>query len=428
MVSTRSLLLFTIASITSLASAKTTITYPEGGEVFPVGQPVTIKWESDVPSASVGLSICWNGANDCVEITQGRANTGSFTWTPKDTLAPRSDYIIFMAVGRTSTTPDDYITSPKFEVVPASSSTTGPSPTSSGGTSTTGGAVTTTGSSSTGTPAPSSSDSNSNGTIIGAAVGAVAGVVIIAVVGFIWMRKRNQKKLAEARRSMGQDDVEAAEKKKPNGSGSVNGAAVLAGDKKKPAGEEAFAPSGDKKHNYAGSSNDYAMAELPAVQQEVFEMAAVPAAGASASGSGGAHFFAMELDSREIPRPGTSTVKPDTDPTSKPSTPAAVKPPTDKSEGRGVSIDGTTVNSETERPTSLGSIEQIKESSREGSQRDLTQQDESAPRSGTPAHNTPTHNTPSEANNDAGPSNRDSTPQIGSIPKLGGFDFDTAKF
>ncbi|RVD87129.1 uncharacterized protein DFL_005372 [Arthrobotrys flagrans] len=416
MVSTRSLLLF---SLTSLASAETIITYPAGGESFPIGQPVTIKWESDAPNASVGLSFCWNGADNCTPIATGRRNTGEFTWTPKDTVELRDDYIIFMAVG---TDPIEYVVSSNFEVVAASSSTISPSSTSGSGTSSTGGATTTTGSSTTGAPLPSTSDdSTSNGTIIGAAVGAVAGVVILAVIGFIWMRKRNQKKLAEARRSTGQDDVEAGEKKKPNGSGSVNGAAVLAADKKKPAGDdETFASSGDKKHNYAGSSNEFAMAELPAQQQEVFEMAAVPASGPS--NGGGAHFFAMELDSREIPRPGTSTVKPDNDPTSKPPTPAAVTHSVDKGEGRGVSIDGTTVNSETERPTSMGSIEQIKESSREGSQRDLTQQNESAPRP-------PANNTPGEDNNGAGPSNnRDSTPQIGSIPKLGGFDFDTAKF
>ncbi|KAK6344602.1 hypothetical protein TWF718_006560 [Orbilia javanica] len=420
MVSTRSLLLFSLASLSSFlsVSADSIITYPAGGETFTAGQPVTIKWESDAPDASVGLSFCWNGADNCTVIASARRNTGEFTWTPKDNIEPRYDYIIFMTVG---TQPPQYIVSSNFEVVAPSSSTAGPSSTSGSGTSSTGGAVTTTGSSTNTSVPATSGESTSNGTIIGAAVGAVGAVVILAVVGFIWMRKRNQKKLAEARRSMGHDDVEAAEKKKANGSGSVNGAAVLAADKKKPSGDEAFAPSGDKKHNYAGSSNEFAMAELPAAQQEVFEMAAGSVSGPSGS-QGGAHFFAMELDSREIPRPGTSTVKPDNDPTSKPSTPAVVKPSADKSEGRGVSIDGTTVNSETERPTSLGSIEQIKESSREGSQKDLTQQNEPAPR-------TTPQNTLGEDSNGAGPSNnRDSTPQIGSIPKLGGFDFDTAKF
>ncbi|KAF3196157.1 hypothetical protein TWF106_005252 [Orbilia oligospora] len=423
MVSTRSVLLFSLASLSSLVSvvsAEASFLYPTSSEVFPIGQPITIRWQTNYTNTPMSLSYCRGAAEDCQYLFTDQRNLEEFTWTPNDKVPLRKDYFFFLAI---AAQPPEYSPSSKFEIVPASSSTAGPASTSGSGTAPTDGAAITTGPSRTGTSVPAASgDSTSNGTIIGAAVGAVAGVVILAAIGFIWMRKRNQKKLAEARRSMGQDDVEAGEKKKLAGAG--NGAAVLAaGDKKKAAGDEAFASSGDKKQGYAGSSNEFAMAELPAVQQEVFEMAAAPASGPSgASGNGGAHFFAMELDSREIPRPGSSTVKPDNDPTSKPSTPAVVKHSMDKGEGRGVSIDGTTVNSETERPTSMGSIEQIKESSREGSQRDLTQQEESAPR-------TPAPNTPGEDSNGAGPSNnRDSTPQIGSIPKLGGFDFDTAKF
>ncbi|KAF3161493.1 hypothetical protein TWF225_010788 [Orbilia oligospora] len=423
MVSTRSLLLFSLASLASIVSfvsAETTFIYSSNTAVYPIGQPITIQWETNYTNTPITLSYCRGAAEDCKPLFTRRTNINEYVWTPDDKVAYRSDYFFFLAIAAEY---PEYVASTNFEIVAPSSSTAGPSSTSGSGTAPTDGAAITTGPSRTGTSVPDASgDSTSNGTIIGAAVGAVAGVVILAVIGFIWMRKRNQKKLAEARRSMGQDDVEAGEKKKLAGAG--NGAAVLAAsDKKKVVGDEAFASSGDKKQGYAGSSNEFAMAELPAVQQEVFEMAAAPASGPSgSSGNGGAHFFAMELDSREIPRPGSSTVKPDNDPTSKPSTPAVVKHSMDKGEGRGVSIDGTTVNSETERPTSMGSIEQIKESSREGSQRDLTQQDESAPR-------TPAPNTPGEDSNGAGPSNnRDSTPQIGSIPKLGGFDFDTAKF
>ncbi|KAK6519905.1 hypothetical protein TWF506_000200 [Arthrobotrys conoides] len=426
MISTRSLLLFSLTSLFSLVSvvsAEAIFTQPNSSEVFEIGQPVTISWTSNYTETKplITLSYCRGAAEGCKDIFTNQPYKEEFTWTPNDRVVPYDGYFFFLSIAAPV---PFYVSSSKFEIVAASSSSAGPSSTSGSGSTPTDGAAKTTGPSQTGTSVPDTSGgSTSNGTIIGAAVGAVAGVVILAIIGFIWMRKRNQKKLAEARRSMGQDDIENGEKKKLNGAG-ANGAAVLAaGDKKKKgADDEAFAPSGDKKQNYAGSSNEFAMAELPAVQQEVFEMAAVPASGPSNGGSGGAHFFAMELDSREIPRPGTSTVKPDNDPTSKPSSPAGVKQSMDKGEGRGVSIDGTTVNSETERPTSMGSIEQIKESSREGSQRDLTQQDESAPR-------TPAPNTPGEDSNGAGPSNnRESTPQIGSIPKLGGFDFDTAKF
>ncbi|KAF3918206.1 hypothetical protein ABW20_dc0106904 [Dactylellina cionopaga] len=405
--------LIPLFSLFALISAETTVTSPKGGEKFSAGQTIDVAWTSTDTSGTVEIQLCHDSGNCTKAIGAARLpKTGTFKWSIDPDQFPAETYSIFLVTAPVT----EYASSPPFQVVKAavSSSTPGPSSTTSGSNSSpagTGG-TTTTGSQSSDTSAPSSDGgSNSNGAIIGGAIGAVVVVVIIAVVGFILMRKRNQKKLAEARRSMGHDDVEAGDKKSPGsskGSGSLNGAA--ANGKKKSAKDEEYAP---EKGLGGSSSVGIPMAELPAMQQEAVEM--------SADSGPGQHFFAMELDSREIPRPGSSSVRPDVDNT--PTSPAP-KPSMDKGEPRGVSIDGTTVNSETERPKTSGTIEQIKESSREGSSNDLTHQSGSNPTSPTP----PQQPSTGGSNNGAGPSNRDSTPQIGSIPKLGGFDFDTAKF
>ncbi|EPS40387.1 hypothetical protein H072_5818 [Dactylellina haptotyla CBS 200.50] len=376
----------------SLVSATSTITAPKAGAKLVVGQPTEIKWTTDVVGGTINMNVCWNGGvnSQCNSIASGIENNGSTWWTPDSDLATRTDYyILFFPINHQESNTN----SGNFAISSASASQTSTSPSSTSGSSQTSGTTDPTSSSTS--PPSGDSGSSSNGGIIGGAIAAVVVVIAIAVVGFIWMRKRNQKKLAEARRgNPGDDDVETGEKTKGIG------AAGAKGDKK--GIEEAFAPKDE-----TSDTSSIPMAELPAVQQEPVEMAAAPP-------TTGQQFFAMELDSREIPRPGSS-VKPDVDPTSKPSSPAA-KPSMDKGEHRGASIDGTTVNSETERPRTAGSIEQIKESSRE----DLTQENkpESGPR-------TPLQAAESER---AGPSVRDSTPQIGSIPKLGGFDFDSAKF
>ncbi|KAF3913744.1 hypothetical protein AA313_de0207703 [Arthrobotrys entomopaga] len=388
----RSLVLFSL-SLVSLVSAASKVTSPSSGDKVIAGQPTTVKWTSD-SKGSISLSICWNSGNSCKQFAQDLDNTGSYSWTPDSSLQPRSDYYILLV-------PSDqqqYPSSGLFSIADAPSSTTA-APSSTEANTATGGPPTTT-SPSTATSSPDNGGSSSNGAIIGGAIAAVVVVVVIAIVGFIWMRKRNQKKLAEARAGNGNDDGESGEKKK----GLTNGAAGVAGKKDGEKGSDkgdAYAP---KEGVSEGAS--IPMAELPAIQQEAVEMAAIPS-----SPSGGTKFFAMELDSREIPRPG-SAVKPDVDPTSNPTSPARSpgRPGT-----RNTSIDGTTVNTETERPKTAGSIEQIKESSQEN----LTQANAS------PSGPEPPHR--SEEGN-GGPSVRDSMPQIGSIPKLGGFDFDTAKF
>ncbi|KAK6541368.1 hypothetical protein TWF694_007181 [Orbilia ellipsospora] len=387
----RSLVLLSL-SLVSLVSAASKVTSPSSGDKIIVGQPTTVKWTSD-SKGTISLSICFNGGTTCNQFAHDLDNTGSYSWTPDSTLQPRSDYYILLV-------PSDqaqYPSSGLFSIANAPTSTTS-SPTSTGGTTPTGASSGTTTGSSSATSSPDNSGSSSNGAVIGGAIAAVVVVVVIAVIGFIWMRKRNQRKLAEARAANGNDDGESGEKKRD-----LNGAAGVAGKKKD--GEkgyvngEAFAPRG------VSEAAGIPMAELPAMQQEAVEMSAIPS-----SPSGGTKFFAMELDSREIQRP-SSAVKPDVDPASNPTSPKSPG----RTATRNTSIDGTTVNTETERPKTAGSIEQIKESSQEN----LTP-------STAPSSNPEPPRLSEEGN--GGPSVRDSMPQIGSIPKLGGFDFDTAKF
>ncbi|KAK6331235.1 hypothetical protein TWF696_003295 [Orbilia brochopaga] len=420
----RSLLILALSSLLSLVSAAATITSPSAGEKVSAGQPFEVTWTGD-SGASVGLSICYGQGQGCTSIVSDADNSGSYQWTPDADLTPRTNYylLITTADGKTNGSKPFAITGDS----PSGSSSSSSSPVSSAGPSQT--AISSpindptsptdaspAGSNSTGssTSAPSTDDSgsSSNGAIIGGAIGAVVVVILIAIIGFIWMRKRNKRKIEEAKRSA-LDDVESGEKK-------PNGGITTAAAKKSDHGNL------DVKHPIGDSSN-IPLAELPAIQQEAVEMAAPSAAGGSNH-----HFMVMELDSREIPRPGTSSVKPDVDPTS-------AKPSIDRTDApRTGSIDGTTVNSETERPKTAGTIEQIKEESREGSSTDVSRPVEPRqqpspqprlltpePRSATPAGQ---DHTSTENSSSASPAARDSTPQIGSLPQVSGFDFDIAKF
>jgi Ser-Thr-rich glycosyl-phosphatidyl-inositol-anchored membrane family len=70
-------------------SASLTITYPNGGEIWSVGQTVTIKWKSSNLSKNTPVLILLNlnGASevDNLEINEV-ANTGSYQWTIPPTI------------------------------------------------------------------------------------------------------------------------------------------------------------------------------------------------------------------------------------------------------------------------------------------------------------------------------------------------------
>ncbi|KAF3935309.1 hypothetical protein ABW19_dt0206805 [Dactylella cylindrospora] len=414
MLLTRSLLFLSLSSLLSFASAQSNpFTSPSSGDTVTAGETFEITWTPDSSYDSIGLSICRGSGQDCSSLGGGIPNDGSYDWTPSTSLEPDDSYYLIM----TGPTGSFVANSNTFEVEGGSSSPSSTSSAASSGSSSTSGPSSTSGSeSSTSSGSPSStststpntdSGSSSNGAIIGGAIGAVVVVIAIAVAGFIWMRKRNQKKLAEARSGINKgsddDDVEAG--KKYLGVGPL-----AAGKKSTDKGADAYAP----KEGFS-ETDSIPLAELPAIQQEPVEMASAP------THSSGQQFFVMELDSREIPRPGTSTVQPDPD--------GVAKPSMDKDHNRGVSIDGTTVNSETERPKTAGTIEQIKEETREASS---STQPQTEARSQTPAP-APVQTQPqtraSTETSGTGSRARDSTPQIrNSFPRLPAFDFDSSKF
>ncbi len=74
--------------------ATLTITYPNGGEVFHVGQTITIKWVSKNLSNTTQLYLMLNGADimssTSSEITGTIPNTDSYKWTISESLAGRS--------------------------------------------------------------------------------------------------------------------------------------------------------------------------------------------------------------------------------------------------------------------------------------------------------------------------------------------------
>ena len=65
--------------------ATLTITYPKGGEVFHVGETITIKWVSTNLSNSTQLYLYCNG--ESMTVSETISNTGSYQWTIPESLA-----------------------------------------------------------------------------------------------------------------------------------------------------------------------------------------------------------------------------------------------------------------------------------------------------------------------------------------------------
>ncbi|MFT3789351.1 MAG: Ser-Thr-rich GPI-anchored membrane family protein [Tepidisphaeraceae bacterium] len=68
-----------------------TVTSPDGGEQWPIGQSFSIKWISHNTSGTVNIVLTEAGA-DVLTIASGIANSGTFNWTVPVTLTPGSDY------------------------------------------------------------------------------------------------------------------------------------------------------------------------------------------------------------------------------------------------------------------------------------------------------------------------------------------------
>jgi hypothetical protein len=74
----------TTVTITVIATSSITITSPNGGEVWSIGQPATVAWTSTGSVGNVDIDLSTNGGSTWTTLVAGTANDGSQTITVPD--------------------------------------------------------------------------------------------------------------------------------------------------------------------------------------------------------------------------------------------------------------------------------------------------------------------------------------------------------